>query len=60
MFDAESMHAAQRVLINSSSKPSLLLLLSTEATSLNCIEHWSCFSWPKEQAALLQLLQNKE
>lgn len=60
IFNADTMQATQRVLSNSNTKPSLLLMLSTEAASNTCLDHWSCFAWPKEQPALLQLLQNKE
>lgn len=60
IFETEAMQATQRILSNSSTKPSLLLMLSAEAAGTACLEHWSCFAWPKEQPALLQLLQNKE
>lgn len=60
VFSEEDMHSTQRILSNSSTKPSLLLLLSKTAEGRSELEHWSCLEWPKEQPALLQLLQNKE
>ncbi len=60
VFTPEQMHSTQRILANSNSKPSLLLLLSKAQEVSAELESWSCIEWPTEQSVLLQLLQNKE
>lgn len=60
VFTAEAMHSIQRILNNSSTKPSLLLLLTKAAQETTDSDGWSCFQWPNQQSALQQLLQNKE
>lgn len=60
VFTSEAMHATQRALSNSNSKPSLQILLSLKALEETVAEHWVGFEWPNQQANLLQLLQETE
>lgn len=60
VFTQEDMHSTQRILSNSNARPSLLLLLADTQEQTSETEGWSCLVWPKEQSALLQMLQNKE
>lgn len=60
VFTEEVMHSTQRALSVSKTKPTVMLLLRKTTQEVDCLEGWSCFTWPNEQAALQQLLSEED